>query len=390
MIVILEGCLELIWSTEDLVMSGKAYSGFPILLDDYMESCVPVNRFFHKYLLRGSIGSNRSWPNTGRALYDFFSYLQVHELDWCDVDRGEAKSLLAGYRDYCLETCKLSHNTTRQRLYYICEFYRFALENGWIKRLPYSYEERSVNRGSGFFSHIDASGGKYLANDMLPRPKKEMPRFLRLSEIKELLRVVDNPHHRIMIRLGLHTGLRREELASFPLAYVFDPSKKGAGGRNVHIKLDPFDGSGMVTKGSVAREILVSLRFMAELYRYATTIRGERASLSKTSHKTLLLNQHGEPYSDDGKSLCRIIGNAGKKLGIRAHTHMLRHTYATYTLISLRRIPQSRIEPLVFVQRQLGHSSIQTTMVYLHLINEIADDAVLAYDEELNELAEVA
>lgn len=39
----------------------------------------------------------------------------------------------------------------------------------------------------------------------------------------------------------------------------------------------------------------------------------------------------------------------------------------------------------MFVQRQLGHSSIQTTMVYLHLVNELADDAVLAYDDELNE-----
>jgi integrase/recombinase XerD len=43
---------------------------------------------------------------------------------------------------------------------------------------------------------------------------------------------------------------------------------------------------------------------------------------------------------------------------------------------------------LVFLQRQLGHASIQTTMVYLHLVNELADDAVLAYDEELNVFAE--
>ncbi|WP_256656977.1 hypothetical protein [Pseudomonas sp. BGI-2] len=39
----------------------------------------------------------------------------------------------------------------------------------------------------------------------------------------------------------------------------------------------------------------------------------------------------------------------------------------------------------MFVQRQLGHSSIQTTMVYLHLVNELADNAVLAYDDELSD-----
>ena len=63
---------------------------------------------------------------------------------------------------------------------------------------------------------------------------------------------------------------------------------------------------------------------------------------------------------------------------------MLRHTYATHTLVMLQR-NRGSLDPLVFVQRQLGHSSIQTTMVYLHLVNELADDAVLAYDDELNE-----
>lgn len=61
-----------------------------------------------------------------------------------------------------------------------------------------------------------------------------------------------------------------------------------------------------------------------------------------------------------------------------------RHTYATHTLVALQR-NRGSVEPLVFLQRQLGHSSIQTTMVYLHLVNELADDAVLAYDDELNE-----
>ncbi|MNP77142.1 site-specific tyrosine recombinase XerS [compost metagenome] len=68
---------------------------------------------------------------------------------------------------------------------------------------------------------------------------------------------------------------------------------------------------------------------------------------------------------------------------------MLRHTYATHTLVALQRNAGGN-NPLVFLQRQLGHSSIQTTMVYLHLINELADSAVLAYDDELNDILEIA
>ena len=380
--------MELVWATEELVIAGQPYPGFPILLWDSMESCIPVNQFFRNYLLRGVIGSNRSWPSTGRALYDFFSFIQAHELDWRDVDRGEAKSLVAAYRDYCLTTCKLARNTTRQRLTYICKFYEYALKERWVKRVPFAYEERNVKREASFLAHVDASGGKTMANDVMPRTYKILPKFLSMVEIKSLLSAAENPHHRTMIRLALYTGLRREEIATFPLVYVFDPDKAGKTERNLRIRLDPFDGSGMVTKSSKPRDIQVSRQFMADLYRYATKVRGERASLNKTPQKALFLNKSGEPYGDNGKSLNRIISETGKQAGIKVYTHMLRHTYATQTLVSLQRNPASGLEPLVFVQRQLGHSSIQTTMVYLHLVNEMADEAVLAYDDELNALAE--
>lgn len=379
--------MELVRATEELVIAGQPYPEFPILLWDSMDSCVPANQFFRHYLLRGAIGSKRSWPSTGRALYDFFSFLQAHEMDWRDVDLGEAKSLVAAYRDYCLVTCELAPITTRQRLTYICKFYEYALQEGWVKRLPFAFEERTVRRATGFLAHVDASCGKAMANDVMPRTHKVLPKFLSMAEIKSLLAAAENPHHRMMIRLALHTGLRREEIAAFPLAYVFDPDKAGRNERNLRIRLDPFDGSGMVTKGSKSRDIYVNRKFMAELYRYVTKVRGERASLSKTPQKALFLNQSGEPYGNDGKGLNRIISETGKRAGIKVHTHMLRHSYATHTLVSLQRNPASGLEPLVFVQRQLGHSSIQTTMVYLHLVNEMANEAVLAYDDELNALA---
>lgn len=377
--------MELVWSTEDFVIAGQPYPGFPILLWDTMESCVQANLFFRNYLHRGAIGSKKSWPNTGRAIYDFFSFLQAHQLDWRDVDRGEAKSLVAAYRDYCLVTCKLASNTTRQRLTYICKFYEFALKERWVTRLPFDYEEITVKRETSFLEHTNASGGKVMANDVMPRRHKTLPKFLTISEIKSLLASVENPHHRMMMRLALHTGLRREELATFPMEYVFDPEKAGRTERNLRLRLDPFDGSGMVTKGSKPRDVFVSRKFLAELYRYASKVRGERASLSKTPQKPLLLNKTGKSYGD-GKSLNRIINDSGKRVGIKVNTHMLRHTYATHTLIGLQRNRSKNLDPLVFLQRQLGHSSIQTTMLYLHLVNDMADEAVLAYDDELNAL----
>lgn len=61
--------MELLWSSEDFVIAGQPYEGFPILLWDSMTSCIEANQFFRYYLLRGAIGSKNSWPSTGRALY---------------------------------------------------------------------------------------------------------------------------------------------------------------------------------------------------------------------------------------------------------------------------------------------------------------------------------
>ena len=375
--------MELIWATEDLVIAGRPYSGFPILLWDTMESCVPANDFFRHYLRRGAIGSVKSWPSTGRALYDFFSFLQVHDLDWRDVDYGEVKSIVASYRDYCLEQCELALSTTRQRLYYVCKFYEYAQTQKWVLRLPFNYEERRVTHQTGFLAHVDATGGKVMVNDVMPRAHSKLPKFLSRDQIAALLQAAENPHHRMMIQLALHTGLRREEIATFPLAYVFDPDRTHGHQRNIKISLDPHDGNDMLTKGAKARDIYVSRSFLFELHRYVVQVRGQRSSLSSTKHKQLFLNQFGEPFSNDGKGIERIVRNIGKKVGIKAYPHILRHTYATHTLVVLQR-NRGGVEPLVFVQRQLGHRSIQTTMVYLHLINELADSAVLAYDDELN------
>lgn len=381
--------MELVWATKELVIAGRSYPGFPILLSDSMESCIPANDFFRHYLLRGSIGSKKSWPSVGRALYDFFSFLYVHELDWRDVDRGESKNLIAAYRGYSEHECSLATSTIRQRLHYICSFYEYALTKDWVKRLPFDYEERKVKRATGLLAHADASGGRAMANNAMPRKNKKLPKFLSMREVKSLLMAAENPHHRMMIRLGLQTGLRREEIATFPAAYVFDPDKAGRRERNILIHLDPDDGHGMLTKGSKARDIYITRSFLSDINRYLIQTRGERRDLNSIEQRPLFLNQLGKPFADDGKGIGRIISNIGKVAGIKVHPHMLRHTYATHTLVALQRNIKG-IEPLVFLQRQLGHSSLQTTMVYLHLINELADSAVLAYDDELNDVSETA
>jgi site-specific recombinase XerD len=348
-----------------------------------MESCAPANIFLRHYLLRGTISSKKSWVSIGRALYDYFSFLEIHELNWRSASSNEIVSVAAAYRDYCLEDCQLALSTTRHRLMYICIFYEYALQKEWIKNLPFNYEERIIKRPPGFLAHLHTSDSRSLSRDVMPKQHRLLPRFLSMQQIKMLLTTAKNVHHHMILRFGLQTGLRREEIASFPVAYIFDPDKNLRYERNIRIYLDPYDGSGMLTKGSKPRHIYISRRFLSDLYCYSIHMRGERASLSCNQYKQLFLNQQGQPYAGDGKAIERIVRNIGAQVDIKVYPHMLRHTYATHTLSSLQQSRNS-IDPLIFLQHQLGHSSIHTTIVYLHLINELADNAVLTYDEELN------
>lgn len=147
--------MHLIASTEEFKLATQPVVGFPILLWEDMRSCEPANSFLRHYLTRGAIGSQKSWSQIGQAIYDYFGFLEAHDLAWQDTDRGENKSLVSAYRDYCFETANLSRNTVRLRLLYICQFYAFALRRGWVANLPFEEEERTVrSRPESYFAHL--------------------------------------------------------------------------------------------------------------------------------------------------------------------------------------------------------------------------------------------
>lgn len=59
-------------------------------------------------------------------------------------------------------------------------------------------------------------------------------------------------------------------------------------------------------------------------------------------------------------------------------THVGRHTFAT-TYLSLKGVEKGTVQNL---QRILGHSSINTTMIYVHLIDESINEQLKNFDSE--------
>jgi site-specific recombinase XerD len=183
----------------------------------------------------------------------------------------------------------------------------------------------------------------------------------------------------------LSTGLRAEELATFPADYVIDCSRLSKNVKSVAVRLDP---KRMETKNGKARTVRISVSCMDALWQYRATVREQLLHRSSIAHDVLFVTRFGAPFQADG--FVQPLARIGRKLGFHLYPHMLRHTFATHTLASLedrKRAGQLRGSPLVLVRELLGHASITTTSRYLHFIDAIDDGYATRYQAEIDAIA---
>lgn len=80
----------------------------------------------------------------------------------------------------------------------------------------------------------------------------------------------------------------------------------------------------------------------------------------KTDDGFIFLNQRGSKISRSG--IWRILNEYYMKLGVDAHPHTLRHSFATHML--------NNGADIRYVQEMLGHSDISTTQIYTHITSD--------------------
>jgi site-specific recombinase XerD len=105
---------------------------------------------------------------------------------------------------------------------------------------------------------------------------------------------------------------------------------------------------------------------------------------------SLWLGEHGMPITVSGWK--QVFASANERCerggtGVACHPHLLRHTFAVVTLEQLQRghladlatiTPAQRGhyqkifgDPLDWIRRRLGHRSVESTMIYLHALQEL-------------------
>jgi integrase/recombinase XerD len=172
----------------------------------------------------------------------------------------------------------------------------------------------------------------------IPRIKRPvtMPVILDKEEVRRLIAVTENLKHKTILMLTYSSGLRLSEVA--------------------HLKVSDVDRVRMTVlvrqgKGKKDRYTILSKVALDTLTRYLETYR-----------PTSWLFQGAKPGHAITESSIRFVMHAAKRrAGIvkRATVHSLRHAFATHLL--------EQGTDIRAVQSLLGHRSLKTTIIYLHV-----------------------
>jgi site-specific recombinase XerD len=194
-----------------------------------------------------------------------------------------------------------------------------------------------------FYSHTVPRDWPTLKRLRVPREKR-LPDVLSVEEVRRLIAAVRTPHNRTYFQTVYSLGLRL--------------------GEGLHLQVGDIDSTRMmvhVHRGKGAKDRFVPLP--------SSTLQALRAYWATHRHRTWLFpatgRDHGQAARADSPmerssvqgALRRVVRDLGFRKAVSIHT--LRHSYATHLLeagVNLR-----------LIQQYLGHSSLQTTMVYLHL-----------------------
>lgn len=187
--------------------------------------------------------------------------------------------------------------------------------------------------------------------DDLPYQKRKrcLPQTLSEKQVAALLVAEPNLKHRVILMTLYSGGLRLQE------AIQLRPLDIDGVGMRIRIRAG---------KGGKERYVMLSSTLLVALREYFKSYRPE---------KWLFYGQTKEEPIHP-RSVQRVIGKAAEAAGIRQRVtaHVLRHSFATHLL--------DRGTNLRYIQELLGHSSIKTTMIYIHVSRRSLTEVVSPLD----------
>lgn len=202
---------------------------------------------------------------------------------------------------------------------------------------------------SFFFRHVLKL--PYVVPSLIyPRTTSKLPPVMSAQEIKTLIDSIKNIKHRTVVMLLYSTGMRLSEIAALRISDIDS--------KNMRIKV-------VQGKGAKDRYTILSEQVLQELRAYYI--------ICKPAIYLFNGSRKGCPISH--RSIQHLVQHAlaGAGLASKNYTvHTIRHSFATHLV--------DHGTDLHTVKELLGHSTLQTTMRYMHLTTTRRQGIINPYD----------
>ena len=315
-------------------------------MSDYRTEAPQILRDFLSYHETIKAHSKRTVDEYFLDLRNFFRYLKqtrdssladksLDEIDISDVDLDFAASVtltdIYGYMTY-LSRDRVQHQNSRNSGY----------------GLNAASRARKIATIRSFYNYLTNKMHLLRENPVKdmdsPKLKKTLPKYLTLDESIQLLDSVDGKNQErdyCILTLFLNCGLRISELVGLNLNDIQDDALRVLG-KGDKERIVPF--------------------YAAIGKRVRAYIREVRVQWVKEEHGVLFVNQRGQPLTSRGVQYLMQKQCERCELSIRVHPHMFRHSFATHLL--------DNGADIRVVQELLGHASLSTTQIYMHVSRE--------------------
>ena len=204
----------------------------------------------------------------------------------------------------------------------------------------------------------------HLFNYLRVRQEQKLPAVLSQEEVVRLLSCVRTPHNNAFLFTVYSCGLRLDKALNLEVSDI------DSGRMMIHVHRG---------KGAKDRYVPLPEATLAILRTYWATHRNPRLIFPARGHNGKggsLAQTPMAKTSVQGAMVAARKASGIRKRGVSIHT--LRHSYATHLLesgVNLRAI-----------QKFLGHSSIETTLMYLHLTSKGLEDAAQIINQLMGEV----
>lgn len=289
------------------------------------------------------------WQN---AIRDYQLYLKI--------ERGLSRNTVDSYsRDLEKLTFFLDQNEMSSSPISIHknEIQQFIYEIA--KKVNPRSQARIISGLRSFFDYlIFEDYRKTNPTDLIEAPKigRKLPDTLSENEINELIAAIDLSHpqgerNRTILEIMYSCGLRVSELITLKISDLF------------------FDEGFIKVTGKGSKERFIPIHHSAQKYVtiYINEIRNHLKTV-KGFEDTLFLNRRGKGLTR--QMIFTILKDLSIKINLnkKISPHTLRHSFATHLL--------KNGADLRAIQQMLGHESITTTEVYVHLDNSYLQEVV--------------